>query len=1296
MSHEREPKRPRLGWDSAVSDGAATDHNAPLPPLLPPPPSSALDSKEHRSKREHLEPLRLRKTRWDMSTTATTMTMPVSMNEAASVNQSVNADGSKIVADTLEAEAAEKGETSDQVSQEGVLLEGLPALKPYDIPFFTALIKSHGTAYAKTQAGVQPMTDNEHGDEELLLILRLVLVIKNGLPRDRKSALSEFRLRIARGSFSANVLLGKVLIPLFSAPGMDPQERHLVLKCLFIAVQSLNALAMSDPSMLVELTSRLFRLVVGPLVMDDKDRMARLQGRDLLAAVCRSAGWSGVARSIAPLMSNLDDGVRIAAARSIAMVALSVGIHRIVPFIKAAAASKPANPEKRDDITWLLIRECAVRSVHQLASTAGAAVLSHLDQLIAVVAPFLDLDLDNRQQSHSSRTYDQQYQMPQVAVQRQKTSESDNDASDGDDNGNDGDNDNDNDNSSTAEASTTGKNATGIRVVHSRNIQVVSSVSNPQLTTRLCVSAALAVAALAEASFPYGGDSFEPVVRTLWSGTKKHSRRRILGAFLRATGSVIALLEPSRAAVYSKALVRTLVREMAAPDDDMKRIVLGVLRQCLVATDLKGVVARVLEFKRTRPKNDPLAPVGIGLSQLDGIAGSGDSKRKAEEAEQDEEDAFPADYILRELVPPFFSAFWTRRVVTSASSNPTTNSSANAAGDIDAKPTMHGRSGDRRLIRSVIETIPVLLSRAGGSVLPLLQHTLIHLKDDCRPLRQLTLDGIVDAFEIFGLPRSYDSRTDDLLIDGILFTLEDSMTAQSVTGSTKNAAADEEAMTVDELNYAKSGTRCLATVLMAFVQRAYNATGSAEQVSTSSSFKNSSAIGWASQVHLSNVTQYLGQVSRYVESHLSHRSPKQRHTAALVASACASGPLLKSRRTDILLRFARICVENLGEPFPDVLAAILDALRASMEALTSIAKTSVGQSALLPPSSAQAEAAAKTGRRRGFELTDPDTGSLDSQRVVAVSLGDLVARLTPILRNRHERVSEQVIRLIALVADCVVENVDPSTASMNVGGAPKVIVARQEWLRICFDLLELLKSQLRRIRRSAIAAFGRIARAIGPLEVLPPLLANLRVQERSQRVCTTVAIAIVAESCGAFAVLPALMQEYRIPELNVRTGVLKSLAFLFEYLGSASARFVWAVTPLLQDALSDRDLVHRQTASSAVKFLALGAAGWGYEDCLRHLLNFVFPNILEESPHVISAVREAIDALRIALGPGVILQYLLQGLFHPAQKVREAYWAVYNSLYVGSADALVAFYPRIRDDAVTGCNYSVNELEIMI
>ena len=51
--------------------------------------------------------------------------------------------------------------------------------------------------------------------------------------------------------------------------------------------------------------------------------------------------------------------------------------------------------------------------------------------------------------------------------------------------------------------------------------------------------------------------------------------------------------------------------------------------------------------------------------------------------------------------------------------------------------------------------------------------------------------------------------------------------------------------------------------------------------------------------------------------------------------------------------------------------------------------------------------------------------------------------------------------------------------------------------------------------------------------------------------------------------------------------LFKSLSFLFEYIGEMGKDYIYAVTPLLEDALMDRDLVHRQTACTTVKRMYL-------------------------------------------------------------------------------------------------------------
>ena len=158
------------------------------------------------------------------------------------------------------------------------------------------------------------------------------------------------------------------------------------------------------------------------------------------------------------------------------------------------------------------------------------------------------------------------------------------------------------------------------------------------------------------------------------------------------------------------------------------------------------------------------------------------------------------------------------------------------------------------------------------------------------------------------------------------------------------------------------------------------------------------------------------------------------------------------------------------------------------------------------------------------------------------------------------------------------------------------------------------------------------------------------------------------------------MNEYRVPDINVQHGVLKTLSFMFEYIGEMAKDYIYAVIPLLEDALMERDVIHRQTAMFAIGHLSVNIAGFNNEDGLIHLLNLLWPNVLETSPHVVQAFMSCIEGMRLSLGPGKLLLYCLQGLFHPAKRVREAYWRVYNCIYIGHQDSLTAFYPRVFND----------------
>lgn len=446
------------------------------------------------------------------------------------------------------------------------------------------------------------------------------------------------------------------------------------------------------------------------------------------------------------------------------------------------------------------------------------------------------------------------------------------------------------------------------------------------------------------------------------------------------------------------------------------------------------------------------------------------------------------------------------------------------------------------------------------------------------------------------------------------------------------------------------------------------------------------------------VKPYLTQIVSTILWRLNNKSAKVRQQAADLTTRLAI--VIKQCGEDQLLsKLGLVLFEQLGEEYPDTLGSII----AAEGAIANV----VGMTQMNPP------------------VKDLCECFISSEQALSLIICHFssVPRMTPILRNRHEKVQEASINLIGRIGEYHKSNYFLKTkystflASFSIADRGAEFVPAREWMRICFELLDLLKAHKKGIRRAAVNSFGYIAKSLGPQDVLSVLLTNLRVQERQSRVCSTVAIAIVAETCGrecsrfslrsqtdgssfylslAFTCIPAILNEYRTAELNVRTGCLKALSFVFEYVGPQSAYYCDSVVTMLEDALTDRDLVHRQTASTIVKHLALGVAGLGCEDSMLHLMNLVWPNCFETSPHVIGAVMDAIEAMRVTLGPGVLLSYVLQGLFHPARKVREVYWRIYNALYLGAEDSLVPFYPDLGELSEGQNVYDRHPLQVFI
>jgi len=158
---------------------------------------------------------------------------------------------------------------------------------------------------------------------------------------------------------------------------------------------------------------------------------------------------------------------------------------------------------------------------------------------------------------------------------------------------------------------------------------------------------------------------------------------------------------------------------------------------------------------------------------------------------------------------------------------------------------------------------------------------------------------------------------------------------------------------------------------------------------------------------------YLPQIVSTILWRLNNKSSAVRQQSADLISRIAI--VMKQCGEDALMgKLGVVLYEYLGEEYPEVLGSILGALRAIV--------TVVGIASMQPP------------------------------------IKDLLPRLTPILRNRHEKVQENTIDLVGRIAD----------------RGPEFVSAR-EWMRICFELLDMLKAHKKGIRRAANNTFGRFS-----------------------------------------------------------------------------------------------------------------------------------------------------------------------------------------------------------------------------
>ena len=182
----------------------------------------------------------------------------------------------------------------------------------------------------------------------------------------RKSALRQITEKARE--FGAGPLFNQI-IPLMMSPSLEDQERHLLVKVIDRILFKLDDLVRPYVHKIL--------VAVMPMLRDENS-YARIEGREIISNLAKSAGLATMISTMRPDIDNPDESIRSVTSKAFAVVASALGLPSILPFLKAVCQSKKS---------WLA-RDTGIKIVQQIAILIGCAVLPYLKVLL--VASFSD------------------------------------------------------------------------------------------------------------------------------------------------------------------------------------------------------------------------------------------------------------------------------------------------------------------------------------------------------------------------------------------------------------------------------------------------------------------------------------------------------------------------------------------------------------------------------------------------------------------------------------------------------------------------------------------------------------------------------------------------------------------------------------------------------------------------------------------------------------------------------------------------------------------------------------------
>lgn len=245
-----------------------------------------------------------------------------------------------------------------------------------------------------------------------------------------------------------------------------------------------------------------------------------------------------------------------------------------------------------------------------------------------------------------------------------------------------------------------------------------------------------------------------------------------------------------------------------------------------------------------------------------------------------------------------------------------------------------------------------------------------------------------------------------------------------------------------------------------------------------------------------------------------------------------------------------------------------------------------------------------------------------------------------------------------------------------------VIAANTGAFLIVGELINNFTVDKRKVRICTSVALSVIASTCQPFTVIPYLINEYRACE-STEACTIVQHTILKTIRFIFEEIGPQGRDYILP-----------LIPLLERAVTTGGGDGGQMRRMAIEAM--RAMVNAIAASGSIGAVGANVISatphdnGAFCEVVTHMLNFAHPNIVEllakkapvvsdERMRLVTVVVQFFESCRAVVGSAVIFQYLAAGLYHPSAMVRDVYWRTYNIVYLAAPEALVPCYPAIDD-----------------